>query len=89
MTHRTRELPDQSTHCLTCACRNEQNVAAAELLADADALSATGVIAAIFLADSEVHHDLTTQARESIREQREWCQANGVFREDCPIHRRR
>jgi hypothetical protein len=84
-----RQLPEQATHCLTCACRNGENAAATELMADAEALTATGVIAAIFLADSEVHHDLTMQAREAIREQREWCEAKGTFREDCPLHRSR
>ena len=87
--HRTRELPEQATRCLTCACKNDENESAAELMADAEALTATGVIAAIFLADSEVHRDLTALAREAIAEQREWCERNGPFRDDCAIHGRR
>ena len=85
----TRELPEQATRCLTCACKNGENASASELMAEADALTATGVIAAIFLADSEVHQDLTTLAREAIREQRDWCERNGPFREDCDMHGRR
>jgi len=89
MTEERRDLPDQSTRCLTCACENRENHAAKELLAKADALSATGVVAAIFLADSNQHLDLTERARRAIAEQREWCDRHGPFQTRCPIHGRR
>jgi hypothetical protein len=89
MTGKRRDLPDHATRCLTCACENRENDAAGELLARAEALSATGVIAAIFLADSDQHRDLTARAREAIAEQRESCDANGPFTANCPLHARR
>ena len=85
MTQKRRELPEQTTRCLTCACSNRENHAAAELLANAEALTATGVVAAIFLADSEQHQDLTLRARRAIAEQRAWCHTHGVFHPNCPI----
>jgi hypothetical protein len=89
MTGKRRDLPDHATRCLTCACENRENHAATDLLRKAEALSATGVIAAIFLADSEQHRDLTLRARHAIAEQREWCDSRGPFNENCPIHARR
>lgn len=80
---RTRELPEQATRCLTCACLNRENRAAANLLDIAEALTATGVVAAIFLADSDSHYALTQQARHAIAEQRAWCHAHGAFSDDC------
>ena len=85
----SRDLPDHSTRCLTCACENRENRAATELLAQADALSATGVVAAIFLANSDQHMDLTERARRAIGEQREWCDRHGPSLARCPIHGRR
>lgn len=80
---RSRDLTDQATRCLTCACLNRENRAAVELLETAEALTATGVVAAIFLADSDSHHALTHQARHAIAEQRAWCHEHGAFSDDC------
>jgi hypothetical protein len=79
-------LPEQATRCLTCACANAANAAAAELLRQAGALTATGVIAAIFLAQSDLRWSLTEQARHAIAEQRQWCEVHGAWDASvCPI----
>lgn len=74
-----RGLPDQSTRCLTCACANADNAAAGRLLREAEALTATGVIAAIFLAQSGSRWQLTEHARQAIAEQRAWCASHGAW----------
>jgi hypothetical protein len=86
---RRGEIPDQASRCLACACENRENEAAAELLAKAEALSATGVVAAIFLAGSDQHHELTERARRAIAEQRDWCDVHGAFHPNCPLLDRR
>ncbi len=83
-----RELPDQATRCLACACANCENRAAAELLVHAGAHTATGVIAAIFLAPCETRWQLTDEARRAITEQRDWCNLHGpIDPENCTVER--
>lgn len=79
MTRDSRELPEQATLCLACACANPSNHAAADLLAAADAQTDTGVIAAIFLSTGATRWDLTERARLAIAAQREWCGLHGAF----------
>lgn len=80
-----RELPEQATRCLTCACENWENRAANDLLGAADALTATGVVAALFVADSQQHRELVDRARDAIAEQRAWCDEHGAFEPNCPL----
>ena len=83
-----KDLPDQASRCLACACENRQNRAAARLLSLADALTATGVVAAMFIAGNEARNELSASARDAIAEQREWCSAHGAFHpETCTIER--
>lgn len=89
MRPKSRELPEHAGQCLTCACEDELNQPARVLLAEAEALTATGVLAAIFIADSDAHASLTIRAREAIAEQRARCERDGPFRpERCIIHHR-
>lgn len=73
-------LPDGSVHCLTCACKNPDNRHATLLLGMTEALSAVGVLAAVFVAASDEHARLVQTARAAIAEEREACATNGRAR---------
>lgn len=78
-------LPEQAGICLMCACENQENRLARDLLGSAGALSATGVIAAVFIADSSEREFLLLLARGAIAEQRARCLTEGLFVSDrCP-----
>ncbi len=62
-----------------CACENRENRLARFLLGQAGAMSATGVIAAVFIADSNERDELLALARGAIAEQREQCLNRGLF----------
>lgn len=79
MTAQSPDLPDQATICLVCACENRENGSASSLLTRTGAQSATGVIAAIFLAPREERWILTEHARCAVGLQREWCDRHGPF----------
>lgn len=72
-----RHLPEQSRNCLTCACENRNNSPARDLLEATGAMSINGILAAVFMADSEEHAALVALAREAIARQREWCMGSG------------
>jgi hypothetical protein len=72
-------LPEQAGICLMCACENQQNRLARNLLSSAGALSSTGVIAAVFIADSSERESLLLLARGAIAEQRARCLSEGLF----------
>ncbi len=72
-------LSHQAGICLLCACENPNNRLARFLLARAGAMSATGVCAALFIADSTDRRDLLLLARGAIAEQRESCLSDGLF----------
>jgi hypothetical protein len=72
-------LPEQAGICLMCACENPQNRLARNLLGSAGALSSTGVIAAVFIADSSERESLLLLARGAIAEQRARCMSEGLF----------
>jgi hypothetical protein len=73
-------LPDGSADCLECACCNPDNRHAKTLLDMTEALTATGVLAAVFVATSDEHATLVHTARAAIAEEREACEANGRAR---------
>ncbi len=78
-------LSDQAGICLMCACENANNRLAQFLLARAGAMTATGVVAAVFIADSGARDELLFLARGAIAEQRERCIREGLFKEErCP-----
>lgn len=86
--HRIRYLTEHAIQCLACACANIENFAGRELLQLTDALSSSGVLAAVFIDDSHEHEDIVRLAREAIQEQRMWCGVNGPFRpSDCRTHK--
>ncbi len=72
-------LSNQAGICLMCACENGDNRLARLLLVRAGAMSATGVIAAVFIADSHERGDLLVLARGAIAEQRDRCLREGLF----------
>lgn len=78
--HRVRYLTDHSVQCLTCGCANIENRSARDLLQITAAMTAAGVLAAIFLADSHEHEEIVNAARSAIDEQRTWCRERGPFR---------
>lgn len=83
-----REIPEQAAHCLNCACLNEENDAARELLFTSDATSAAGVIAAAFIAAQAEHSAIIDLARQAILQQRDSCRRHGPFRPDqCQLYR--
>jgi len=68
-----------------CACENAQNRLSRLLLERAGALTATGVVAAVFIATSEERQQLLLLARGAIAEQRDSCLRVGLFASDrCP-----
>ena len=79
--HRINTIPERAAACLACACEDARNVAARQLLFATEALSATGVLAAIVIAESEEHKRIVELARLAIAEQREICRTEGPFRE--------
>lgn len=88
MGSKPRELPEHAERCLNCACENESNPFGRALLEEAGALTATGVVAAIFIAGSEAHERLTIRARAAIAGQRAMCERQGPFRPDrCTVLR--
>lgn len=74
-----KHLPDRASACLTCACEDGRNEAARRLLEHTNALSMTGVLAAILMADSEEHREIVTLARDAIHVEREICRMFGPF----------
>lgn len=62
-----------------CACENPVNRLAHFLLWQAGAMSATGVIAAVFIAGSNERDELLALARGAIAEQRAECLSRGLF----------
>ena len=63
-----------------------------ELMRATEALTATGVLAAVFVATSDEHARLVRMARAAIAEQRELCASNeghSARRANCWHHRRR
>ena len=72
-------LSNQAGVCLMCACENAENRISRLLLGRAGAMSATGVVAAVFIADSKEREDLLLLARGAIAEQRDRCLREGLF----------
>jgi hypothetical protein len=72
-------LSNQAGVCLMCACENAENRLARLLLGRAGAMSATGVVAAVFIADCKERDDLLLLARGAIAEQRDRCFREGLF----------
>ncbi len=86
--YRIRYLTEHAIQCLACACANLENVAGRELLQLTDSLSSSGVLAAVFIGDSQEHEEIVRLAREAIEEQRVWCRVNGPFRPShCRTHK--
>lgn len=79
--HHISSIPERAAACLACACEDVRNGAARHLLATTQALSATGVLAAIVIAESEEHKRIVELARNAISDQREICRTEGPFRE--------
>ncbi len=77
---RIRYIPERAAACLACACEDRRNDAARHLLRSTNALSSTGVLAAIVIAASEAHLEIVELARAAINEQRELCREHGPFR---------
>jgi hypothetical protein len=78
-------LSEQAGICLMCACENPVNRLARMLLERAGALTATGVVAAVFIANNSERQGLLMLAREAIAEQRDSCLREGLFASDrCP-----
>ena len=68
-----------------CACENAQNRLSPLLLEKTGALTATGVVAAVFIATSEERQQLLLLARGAIAEKRDRCLREGLFASDrCP-----
>jgi hypothetical protein len=83
-------LSNQAGVCLMCACENAENRLSRLLLGRAEALSATGVVAAVFIADCAERDDLLLLARGAIAEQRDRCLREGLFADHrCPDSVRR
>lgn len=80
MGRRIRHIPDQAVDCLNCACLNLENAAVVDLLTTSAARTATGVIAAIYVANHHDHCELVSLTRQAIFEQRRWCREHGGFR---------
>ncbi len=76
---RVHYIPERAAACLACACEDHRNHAARKLLRKTNALSATGVLAAIVIAASDEHRDIVELARAAIHEQRELCREHGPF----------
>ena len=76
MSKPVRHLPDGSACCLACACGNPDNRHAKDLLEMTEAMTATGVLAAVFVATSDEHAQLVRTARAAIAEERDVCAAN-------------
>ena len=86
--HPVRHLTEHAVKCLSCACANLENFSARELLQLTDCLSSSGVLAAVFIADSHEHEDIVRLAREAIHEQRDWCRTHGPVRPTlCTTHK--
>ena len=62
-----------------CACENAENRIASLLLRSAGAMTATGVVAAVFIADNSEREALLLLARGAIAEQRDHCTREGLF----------
>lgn len=78
-------LSGQAGICLMCACENADNRLGRFLLGRTEALSATGVVAAVFIAGSAERDELLFLARGAIAEQRERCMREGLFKQErCP-----
>lgn len=68
-----------------CACENPVNRLSRLLLERAGALTATGVVAAVFIAGNAERQELLLLARGAIAEQRDRCLREGLFASDrCP-----
>lgn len=68
-----------------CACENPVNRLSRLLLERAGALTATGVVAAVFIAGNAERQELLLLARGAIAEQRDRCLHEGLFASDrCP-----
>lgn len=79
--HPGLQIPQASTECLECACENPDNNHAGMLMRVTQALSATGVIAALFAgAIDDDHARLIHLARAAITEERGICDVNGGIR---------
>lgn len=72
-------LSHQAGICLICACENPNNRLGRFLLMRTGALTATGVCAALFLAEGADRCDVLVLARGAIAEQRESCLSDGLF----------
>jgi hypothetical protein len=78
-------LSEQAGICLMCACENPVNRIARLLLDRAGALTATGVVAAVFIASNKDRQELLMLARGAVAEQRDRCLRDGLFASDrCP-----
>ena len=75
----SNHLPERAMACLTCACEDSRNAEGRTLLERTDALTSTGVLAAILIADSEEHKEIIALAREAIHAERELCRSRGPF----------
>jgi hypothetical protein len=78
---------EAAADCLTCACENRENLSGQSLLLKTRSLTAVGVLAAVLVDESPEHLEILHSARTAIREQRDWCMANGPFRRHCAITR--
>ncbi len=74
------QIPQASAECLACACDNPDNRHAGILKCVTQALSATGVIAALFAASIDDHSRLVHLTRAAITEQRNVCEVNNGAR---------
>jgi hypothetical protein len=75
----SNHLPERAMACLTCACEDGRNAPGCALLERTDALTSTGVLAAILIADSEEHQKIVALARQAILDERELCRSHGPF----------
>ena len=84
---RVHSIPERADACLSCACEDPRNHNARRLLHATQALSPTGVLAAIIAAGSVEHRRIVELARIAIADQREICRREGPFREErCGEH---
>lgn len=73
------QLSDHAVACLECACTSSDNQAARMLLLYADAQTATGVLAAVFIALAEGGTHMIELARAAIAHERARCTLDGRY----------